>query len=29
MSLKVDHAEAINKDDAFFITRYCSAGDLA
>lgn len=26
--LKVDHAEAINEDDAFFITRYCSAGDL-
>ncbi len=26
--LKVDHAEAIDKDDAFFITRYCSAGDL-
>ncbi|ODM44524.1 serine/threonine protein kinase [Cereibacter johrii] len=26
--LKVDHAEAIDKNDAFFITRYCSAGDL-
>jgi len=26
--LKVDHAEAIDNDDAFFITRYCSAGDL-
>lgn len=26
--LKVDHAEAIDADDAFFITRYCSAGDL-
>lgn len=26
--LKVDHAEAIDEEDAFFITRYCSAGDL-
>lgn len=26
--LKVDHAEAIDKNDAFFVTRYCSAGDL-
>lgn len=26
--LKVDHAEAVDADDAFFITRYCSAGDL-
>jgi eukaryotic-like serine/threonine-protein kinase len=26
--LKVDHAEAIDEDDGFFITRYCSAGDL-
>lgn len=26
--LKVDHAEAIDRDDAFFITRYCAAGDL-
>lgn len=26
--LKVDHAEAIDEDDAFFITRYCSVGDL-
>jgi serine/threonine protein kinase len=26
--LKVDHAEAIDESDAFFITRYCSAGDL-
>lgn len=26
--LKVDHAEAIDEDDAFFITRYCTAGDL-
>lgn len=26
--LKVDHAEAVDRDDAFFITRYCSAGDL-
>lgn len=26
--LKVDHAEAIDDDDAFFITRYCAAGDL-
>lgn len=26
--LQVDHAEAIDDDDAFFITRYCSAGDL-
>jgi serine/threonine protein kinase len=26
--LKVDHAEAIDEDDAFFITRFCSAGDL-
>lgn len=26
--LKVDHAEAIDEDDAFFITRHCAAGDL-
>lgn len=26
--LKIDHAEAIDKNDAFFITRYCAAGDL-
>lgn len=26
--LQVDHAEAIDDDDAFFITRFCSAGDL-
>lgn len=26
--LKVDHAEAVDKDDAFFITRYCASGDL-
>lgn len=26
--LKVDHAEAIDINDAFFITRYCSVGDL-
>lgn len=26
--LKVDHAEAINEDDAYFITRYCEGGDL-
>lgn len=26
--LKVDHAESIDENDAFFITRYCSAGDL-
>lgn len=26
--LKVDHAEAIDKDYAFFITRYCPLGDL-
>ena len=26
--LKVDHAEIIDENDAFFTTRYCSAGDL-
>ncbi len=26
--LKVDSAEAIDEDDAFFITRYCAGGDL-
>ncbi|WP_311276559.1 protein kinase domain-containing protein [Methylobacterium sp. WCS2018Hpa-22] len=26
--LKVDYAEAIDEEDAFFITRYCSRGDL-
>lgn len=26
--LKVDYAEAIDEEDAFFIARYCSAGDL-
>ncbi|WP_307280085.1 serine/threonine protein kinase [Phyllobacterium ifriqiyense] len=26
--LKVYHAESINKDDAFFMTQYCTSGDL-
>lgn len=26
--LKVDHAEAVDENDAFFIARYCSSGDL-